>query len=324
MVIKDLGDGGEYNNNPEYEQNARNLRLRMIKPHMNPEYIVQNNPTYCGLLALNIVVANEKAGLLLNNYHTVVTLVAHLYSEARRANILTLEWPEMDQMIEMHKDTMFAGTIPQSASEAYIRYQKLMGLSTDPHRPASHARSLPYKEPQYRNSPFSDTLRPFFERGPPFNPALERLEALVQKEREAVHHESKHKCRVNRRKLTPLQFLMQLKDFVPAQMSRLQFDYITLTKTCYMLMKKFHSEIKRVQNVEYPLYTTKGGDSIQPLYPYMVLGILRTAKERDAATRGTPSEGPEDSQMGTVAAILKKYLEVRAGVAAVREGTMRY
>ncbi|KAH8678638.1 hypothetical protein BGZ60DRAFT_350504, partial [Tricladium varicosporioides] len=139
---------------------------------------------------------------------------------------------------------------------------------------ASHARGLPYKEPQYKTSPFSDALRPFFERGTSFNSVLERLGVLVQKANEAINHESKHKRLGNRRKLTPLQFLTQLKNFIPSQLCRLQFDYITLTKTCYMLMKKFHSEIKRIQNVEYPVYTMRGGDSIQPLYPYMVLGIL--------------------------------------------------
>ncbi|KAF4629354.1 hypothetical protein G7Y89_g8792 [Cudoniella acicularis] len=312
MLRKDFGIGDELVL-PEHEENARNLNLRMIKPNKNPEYIVTNNPTYCGLLALNLVIVNEHAGLLLTNYHTVTTLVAHLYCEARRSELLADKWPEMDQMIEMHMDIMFAGKLPRSANEAYIRFQKLMGLSTT-RRPNFHQRGLPYKEPQYKALPFSDAMRPFFDLEAPFHASLGHLEALVQSEREKIHHESKHKRRNARRKLTPLQFLMQLIDFVPSQIPKIQFDYITLTKTSYMFIRRFRSEIRRNLDIDYPIISHD--DSIQPLYPDMVLKILQEGKEFQNTTRQRDQPEPQSPQMEVVARVFKAYFDIKARVAA--------
>jgi hypothetical protein len=75
-------------------------------------------------------VYNEQAGLLLSNYHIVTTLVGHLYVEALRSGLLTMRWPEMDEMIEMHKAMMFGGNLPQSSGEAFIRYTKRMGITS--------------------------------------------------------------------------------------------------------------------------------------------------------------------------------------------------
>jgi hypothetical protein len=75
-------------------------------------------------------VVMEKVGISLCNYHTVVTLVAHLYNTVRFAGLLdNTKWTDMDQVINMHVSEVFAGKIPQSIEEAYIRYGKCIGLS---------------------------------------------------------------------------------------------------------------------------------------------------------------------------------------------------
>jgi hypothetical protein len=61
---------------------------------------------------------------------------------------------------------------------------------------------------------------------------LERRSAATDK---LAHHGSKHKRRSVRRKLTPLELLTQIKEYLPPQMPKIQFDYITLTKTCYII-----------------------------------------------------------------------------------------
>jgi hypothetical protein len=250
---------------------------------------------------MSLLVDNETAGLLLSNYHTVTTLVAHLYVESQRAGFLGAKWLEMDQMIQMHLDIMFAGRLPLSASEAYIRFTKLMGLSTSK-RPNSHQRGLPYKEPQYACTAASSAIRPFLDHAAPFHTSLIQLEILVQRHREAIHHESKHKRRHARRKLTPLQFLKEMEDFLPQEIAKIRFDYITLTKNCYMLMKKFREGIKRELGIEHSLYSMKE-DSIQPYYPMMVMNILKDGKE-------------DAGQMRVVTGVLKKYLELRSLVTA--------
>lgn len=63
----------------EHQENARKLNIKPIKPHPDPEFIISHNPVYCGTVAFGMAVMSERAGLLLNNYHAVTTIVAHIY-----------------------------------------------------------------------------------------------------------------------------------------------------------------------------------------------------------------------------------------------------
>ncbi|KAI9053040.1 hypothetical protein LZ554_003310 [Drepanopeziza brunnea f. sp. 'monogermtubi'] len=285
----------------EHEENARRLDLRLLDPNLGPDFVLTQNPIRSGTLALSVVAQQELTGLTLCNYHTVTTLVAYLYSEVRRAKLLDMEWPEMEQMIDIHQDTMFSGKLPQSASEAYIRYTKLMGLSTG-RTPNRHQRGLPYKEPQHQRNAVSSTVRPYLCGKTTFRQSLRQLELFIQAKREAKHHESKHKRRNARRKLTPLQFLMQLEEYLPEEMRKIRFDYITLTKNCHMLMEKFRHNIERELGLEHPTVDLDGY-SIQPLGPDMVMSILQEAKET-----------PQSRQYEVIAKTLKRYLD--GGIAA--------
>lgn len=52
-------------------------------------------------------------------------------------------------------------------------------------------------------------------------------------------------------KLTPLQFLGEMQHDLAEEMPKLRLDCISLTKTCYKLMKQIHAEIKREIGIDY-------------------------------------------------------------------------
>jgi hypothetical protein len=183
LIKNQLGETDMEPPSAEHEENARKLDLRRIKPRDDAEFIMSHNPVYSELLTLYLVIGNSQAGLILGNYHTVITLVAHLYCEARRTGLMETRWPEMDLLIELHIDVLFAGKLPESAGEAYIRYQKLMGLSTTG-RMNRHQRGVPYKEPQCKRVPFAEAVRPFLERETSLHSSHGNIESLVQANRE--------------------------------------------------------------------------------------------------------------------------------------------
>jgi hypothetical protein len=259
----------------EHKRNAKMLNLQWLKPHIDPNYIFSHNPRCCGIFALGLVVNAEETGLTLANYHTVATLVAHLYAEATRSGLLQSTWSEMDLMIDMHLDEMFAGKLPTTATEGYIKYTKHMGLSTTQHQ-NRYERGLPYKEPHYSRTQTSDAIRAYPGHSEDLHQSVVRLESLVQQHVALKSNATKTKRRnARRRKATPLQFLTQLQEFLPAEIKRAQFDYIGMTKTCYALMSQFHSDIKNQLGVDHPLMDL---DSIQALYPTMVMKILEQTK----------------------------------------------
>jgi hypothetical protein len=251
----------------------------------------------------------------------VVTLVAHLYNTASVAGLLeNRKWPEMGQIMDMHIADMFAGQLPQSVKEAYIRYGKAMGLSVG----SSLRRSHPWyghgfkwtegkeRGPQYKHLAVADVFRPYFYRKGTFDSCVTQLEPLLLASQQL---DTKHKRRNARRKLTPLQFLMQLKEFLPSEIPKLQFDYITLTQRCHMLLNQIRLEIQRSLQIEHPLLVHS--DSTQPMYAIMVMKILREANEMAGTGRQGRDSPPQSPQLEVVGSVLKKYLDIRMRVSSV-------
>ncbi|KAF7869865.1 hypothetical protein EAF04_004649 [Stromatinia cepivora] len=278
---------------PQHGENARKLDLRMIRPHKDMDFIFTHNPVYCGMVALRLITATEQAGITHCCYHTVTTLLAYLYAECRRTKLLDIKWPAMEQMIELHMEEMFSGSLPQSATEGYIRFTKHMGISKT--KMSHYQRGLPYKEPQYGTNAVTTSTRAFLNHQATFSDATNNLQRLVQSHRILTNNETKHQRRNARRQLAPLQFLSTLQEFLPAELAKVQFDYISLTLACHGLMKKFRVQIKQQLGIDHPLIPYE--DSIEPSYPFTVMDILHEGRN-----------GGESPQLKVVARVLKNYL----------------
>lgn len=93
----------------------------------------------------------------------------------------------------------------------------------------------------------------------------------------------------------------------------IQFDYITLTKTCYVLTKRIRSDIRRNLKINHPII--EGEISVQSLNPQMVRKILKEAKDFQNVPRSSEETLLRRPQMGVVTQVLKEYLDVRGHVA---------
>ncbi|KAF8846711.1 hypothetical protein BDZ45DRAFT_608538, partial [Acephala macrosclerotiorum] len=172
----------------------------------------------------------------------------------------------------------------------------------------------PFKELHYKFLLVTEALRPCFRWKDASAASVARLEALVHNHREMIHHSSKHKHRENSRNLTPLQFLSEMRPILVAENSQLRLDYISLTKTCYKLMKQIYAEIKATCGVDYPLQN--GEDTREPLYSIMTIEILHDSKEK----QGGRSKGQCTNQspwLEAVTSVLKGYLDIRARVVGI-------
>jgi hypothetical protein len=98
------------------------------------------------------------------------------------------------------------------------------------------------EDPQYKHLATANVFRPYFDHQGTFESCATRLEPLLLASQQL---DTKHKRRNAKRKLTLLQFLIQLKEFLLVEIPKLQFDYITLTQGCHMLLKQIRLEIQR-------------------------------------------------------------------------------
>jgi hypothetical protein len=96
----------------------------------------------------------------------------------------------------------------------------------------------------------------------------------------ASTHGTKNRRRNAGRQLTPLQFLLRLKDFLASKVVRIKHDYIILKVTSYKLLKLIHQDIKCKLAIDNPLYENQSEDE-KSMYVLLVIEILKAAKEEE-------------------------------------------
>ncbi|TGO38949.1 hypothetical protein BHYA_0064g00450 [Botrytis hyacinthi] len=281
-------------NNQQLIEGVKQLDIRLIKPSGDSLFLYTHNPVYCGMIALRLSTSYDEAGLCHSDFRLVMTFTAHLYQECVRNNFIQKRWPAMETMIELHKKEFFNGTVPMSADEAYNIFSKDFHLSKVSNREYTRARPSPnLRMPVLSRNTLSLAIRPFLEHQATFNEATNNLQNLVQTLPSAAMMNDKN--RRAKRQLTSLQFLRVLEDFLPDEIPKIQFDYISLTNICYPLLEKIRLGIDPTGE-QNPKRTSPCG--IEPAYLYMTLDILSKGRT-----------GGENPLLKIVAGVLEKFLE---------------
>ena len=150
---------------------------------------------------------------------------------------------------------------------------------------------------------------------PSFHSSFIRLESLVQAYMRYIQYETKHQRRNVRRKLT-LRFLAALEEFLPLGVSKIQFDYITLTKTCYTLLNLIYSEIQENLQIQHLTYYNRHFGSQLPFGSRMVSEILQEAMEMHVGSR-QKRELRGSPRFRVVSQVLESYLDAEASASSV-------
>ncbi|KAF7903319.1 uncharacterized protein EAF01_006368 [Botrytis porri] len=146
--------------------------------------------------------------------------------------------------------------------------------------------------PKLSRNPLSQAIRPFLEHQASFNESTNNLQNLVQSLPSAVMTNGTH--RRAKRQLTSIQLLRVLEKFLPDEMPKIQFDYISLTIACYRLLEKIRLAIDPT-GTQNPKRAKPGG--IEPAYLFMTLDILSKGRT-----------GGENPLLKIVAGVLEKFV----------------
>ena len=97
--------------------------------------------------------------------------------------------------------------------------------------------------PKFALSESSMIMREYSGHKEPMEKSLYRLEAVM-------HERARDKKRAQNRQLTPIQFLAQVREWLPQMMTDTQTDYISTTRTYNKLLKcvrrKIHQQLGHV------------------------------------------------------------------------------
>ena len=122
---------------PHKELNGRDCELFAL---------FKNHPILCGIMAFNINLGMQEAGLNLINAWGTGIFLAYLYDAIAREEIAqAARWPDMDKLIEMHtEERLFFGGRPKTNDDAYKKLCLAMGVSPEAFAaPEMRSRNVP-------------------------------------------------------------------------------------------------------------------------------------------------------------------------------------
>lgn len=312
-VMKEVEEMNNRNVLPKHRETAKKLNIRPIEPNPELTYIFTHNPAYCGTLAFNVAVDMEEAGVALANHHLTIFTMSHLYNALQQTGLLKGRWTEMDSIIKLHIKALFAGDLPTNPKECHCRFSLQLGLSARKYEQQASYRliraSTKKKRPMLSVTPTSAIFRRFFDRKEPLKDVIFWLESLMQESK-------KSNKKGTRRTLTPLEFLTKLSDWLPETMPDIHIDYVSMTRTCGILLKTIRSECLSQLDIEYK--ETNHGDTNEPVYLVMLLQILAETSDYQyfkeeimRAGAGEDPELPEGPQLELAGEIVQKLLDER-------------
>ncbi len=286
LLRKQLVDAGDLPDeravDPEYEENERKLNIKMIQPSKDLNFLFRTNPVYCGLVSFSMLTDFEAAGIGLCNWHKSIWPTAHLYNALQQTSSISKSWPEMEELIDLHMDALFAGQIPLSAYEFFVRFALALGLSISNFSRNSRNRTNNDRVrirqgangTKLKVTEMSSIFRQYFEKKSSLEICLSKLDNLIRNPGPRASRKERDEWK---RPLTNRQFLAMLEANLPRVTQRLQFDYVTLTKQCAKLLKTIRQQIELQFQIGYPRVPTE--DSADQTLTWVVMQALEENNE---------------------------------------------
>jgi hypothetical protein len=98
-------------------------------PPIPPNYHLERDPLWCGLLLYNFRMAAHEGAILTANSWTFVISTAHLYNSLRQTGILRCEWPDMERIFALHRTkNLFVGDMPATFKDGMKNFSLAMGV----------------------------------------------------------------------------------------------------------------------------------------------------------------------------------------------------
>ena len=277
--------------------------------------ILARDPTLCGLAICNLHLLSQVVGQLEADLWGSIVIAAHVYNAAQQEAILSIDWPDLELVIDIHSvQHLFIGGRPASRDKYYSRLSMAMGLSILAEKRPSRCGQ---RDLSTGRTPFCKLLnglsRCSYDAKDDRAEDLELIVAMVTKDATA---RKKIKLldggTLNRAELrrecaglptaTSLQLLQQLEKHITTEMAELHFDYLDLTIRCCLLAEK-------VKKTCYEIFPPEDGvdPDVSAMTPQCALLLLQEPVALCTCPNKTCSHN--DSQMVPLRIFAKVYAE---------------
>ncbi|KAI1460144.1 hypothetical protein F4805DRAFT_455083 [Annulohypoxylon moriforme] len=228
--------------------------------HSDDKCLLDDHPLYAGTALLDMITLSELAEIKIANYNFSIFCAAHIYNAAKLVG-LDISWPEMERVIELQKDSIFANDIPTTLKDVEKRFMHRTGVS--PTRPDERILLRYGTHPwMFRPMPVSAVIREYF------NGEINLARMVHQLEEHAIRHEAKNQPNQSgrgsptastagkaKRQVSLTKALHRVEAFTHAVLPDIQFNYLELTRVCNRLLASLKTELAEKLEVEYQMTT---------------------------------------------------------------------
>ncbi|KAE9381957.1 hypothetical protein N431DRAFT_491236 [Stipitochalara longipes BDJ] len=231
-----------------------------IEQSLDPAFLYNHNPVYCGMEKLKILVGMEDIGVSLSNRLCSFAPMAHLYNALRQTKLLTESWPAMDHAIKLNMGLLFNGRLPATQHQIVTQYllcfrgeKRLMEILKKLKFTHAVANSSRHFEAYLKGTDSAEKL----------------LYNMIK--------EDKKRPSMGHRSSSLLEMLEQLRDGLPQTIIELDYDRITLSRQCARLLQLIHIAFKTRLGISDIVQEMGVGDVLEELNYIFVEEILTEA-----------------------------------------------
>lgn len=282
-------------------------------------YLLRNHPVLSGLLAFNLNLSMQEAGIILCNTWGSILYPAHLYNACRHSAGLDVEWPDIEYVIATHSaKRLFVGAAPTEPSDYLKRFVLALGGSaqnfarnrrggqgliiqskkgprglktTTPVRDIFAARYVHGQETFLTKGNITAMLAVVLkaERTSPVSVDLEKLYTQTNAQTDLTH----------------LQLLQVVREGVAAEEMHLLFDYIGLHFRGYKILRTLHTHL------QHQLTNFFGSNYIEDesQLPYIVGYVFEIVFGSERASQQLRLQFGGSRSLNTAAETMKGFLE---------------
>ena len=225
-------------------------------------FLLNWHPVLAGILTFNINLRTQELGLQLVNLYSSSTNLAYMYNFIKESDVATLNWPDIEKLIDIHGENyVFLGARPRSLEDSINKLNLALGVSLQSVATRKEQRKRDKKptssEKGARTLQNSISLaNVFMERycqSKPISLSQAHIEQVLREfsdKNDAKYDDSGKQPRQKpkrhwdkNKQLSPLQLLTILRSYLIESEHKLIFDYFGLHHRCIDILLALRTKL---------------------------------------------------------------------------------
>ena len=278
---------------------------RIIAQDPDIAYYFKQNILYCGTMRLSLALDMQLSGIGHANTYAAIFVIAHLYNAAKQLKETVETHPELEQIILVHKTTLFGSEIPGTPRQIHNCFLRKIGMPAKAWARDKRASKLAFRleTPMLQPNQAFNNLRKHYFESAPMAYCLAQIRAVGEGPSAAQTQ-------------TPVQMLAALEKRLPHELTEMQsISHLALSRKCIVTLKTIRSKLEDYLEPEGWIKGRTEQEVAAQIWKRMAADVLQgAADELEARTESMSVAAPSHEPPAARVVYGTKMLDIAAGV----------